>query len=109
MTKTLRVDTKPITRAFQKLRKHGYFAEKNWYCCQTCAVDAVPEENAEKYVVYCGGYDAECLKESGSTFLSWAGDDKFICDTLKEAGLKVDHDGSTKRRIWITLPNSTVN
>jgi hypothetical protein len=68
----------------------------------------VPDKNVSKYVFY-HGQDFDSLKETGQCFLCWDGDAKFICETLKEVGLKVDHDGSPGSRIMISMPNSVMN
>jgi hypothetical protein len=41
-----------LTKAFNALRKNGYFARQNFMCCQTCEWAAVPEKNESKVVFY---------------------------------------------------------
>jgi hypothetical protein len=94
--------TDQITRAFRTLQKSGYFARKNWTCCQTCGIAEIPD-GVEKYVFY-HDQDATGLWENGETHLCWRGDPKFICDTLQAAGLEVEHNGDDRTRILIKLP-----
>jgi len=35
-----------LAAAFEQLRADGYFAQPDWQCCQTCGVNAVPDEKS---------------------------------------------------------------
>lgn len=95
-------DKKPLNAAFRNLRQLGYFARQNFWCCQTCAVSAVPDESDERYVVY-HGQDADTLKETGSCYLAWSGNGTEIVTTLEASGVDAEWDGSEHTRIRITL------
>jgi hypothetical protein len=41
--------------------------------------------------------------------LAWSGNAQFICETLRDAGLEVRHDGSDNSRIEIALPGYEKN
>lgn len=90
-----------INVAFRTLRKRGYFARQNFWCCQTCGCAAVPEDHAKSYVFY-HNQDAETLKKDGGTFLAWDGDGDEIVKCCLEAGLIVKWDGNKNTRIWIS-------
>jgi hypothetical protein len=92
-----------LKRAFKELRRRGYFARANFWCCQTCGVNAVPEDKAHKYVFY-HAQDNDHLNEHGVCHLNWGGDPeeiKFICEAC---GLKVKWNGSSARRLEISAP-----
>ena len=77
-----------LTLAFKLLRKKGYFARQNFWCCQSCAWSAIPEGKNSKVVFYHNQDNAQ-LKEDGQCYLSYDGDVKEIMDTLKENGVNV--------------------
>jgi hypothetical protein len=47
-----------LTLAFEELRSIGYFARQNFWCCQSCAWYAIPEEKSLKSVFF-HGQDAD--------------------------------------------------
>jgi len=87
-----------LTIAFRALRKAGYFAKQNFWCCQSCAWYAVPEERADRVVFY-HQQDRESLSRSGSVHLAWSGDGHEICRILNENGIETEWDGSENKRI----------
>lgn len=89
-----------LTAAFRVLRKEGYFARKNFWCCQSCAWAAVPEEKAAKAVFY-HKQDADMLRTSNAVYLAWAGNGKEIVSILESNGLCVTWDGSDNSRILV--------
>jgi hypothetical protein len=91
-----------ILRAFNQLRKDGFFAEPDWTCCQTCGVAELPD-GVEDYVFF-HMQDAECLRETGDCYLSYGGDARHIVRRLKEAGLTVEWNGSESTRIRVAGP-----
>jgi len=95
-----------IDIAFSKLEAAGYFTRKNFWCCQTCGVAAVPDDAAENYIFY-HEQDADTLRDTGSCYLCFAGDGSFICTTLNKAGIATEWDGSDRSRIRMVL-NSAV-
>ena len=102
-------DAKKIARrideAFAALREQGFFAKAHHTCCQSCGLAEIPEDKEMAYVFY-HMQDAENLKDAGVCYLAWGGKvgEKFghtICDTIREAGLEVDWDGSEHTRIKV--------
>jgi hypothetical protein len=88
-----------LNNAFAVLRKRGYFAKQNWQCCQTCGVDAVPDDVTD-YVFY-HGQAALMMEERGAVHLSWGGDGNEIVKVFRDNGLDVDWDGSDGQRIGV--------
>jgi hypothetical protein len=91
------MDTK-LSKAFKTLRKAGYFARQNFWCCQTCGWSDVPDEKAEKAVFYHAQDNDE--KKLGHPFhISWAGNGNEICKIFRDCGITVEWDGSENKRI----------
>ena len=92
-----------INKVFTALRKAGYFAKQKFWCCQTCALSAIPD-GIEKYVYY-NKQDADSINEDGSLnkhlCLAWEGDGLEICKIIRAQGLSVKWDGSKDTRIKI--------
>jgi hypothetical protein len=102
-----------IKDAFEVLREHGYFAQQDWWCCQSCGVTAVPDEACDdgqwRYVFYHGQDTqniADALREGRrpQCYLSWAGAGEEIAAEMRAAGLDVEWDGSDDRRICVPEP-----
>jgi hypothetical protein len=91
-----------LTKAFKALRKKGYFARQNFWCCSTCAWSAMTDEQIKKAVFY-HRQDADDLREIGSCYLAWSGNGHEIVEVLKENGIEVDWNGSNVTRITITV------
>ncbi len=100
----LLTDRDRIRDAFKDLRKLGYFARMNFWCCQTCAWYAVPEDKAEK-VVFFHHQDADSFDKIGNLeremYLAWSGDPQVIIDTLNNHDLIATHDGNEYTRIMV--------
>lgn len=92
--------SKELNTAFRALRKQGYFARQNFWCCSSCGCYAVPEDKAETFVFY-HRQDADRLAETGETYLTWAGDPTVIRSVFECAGMEVEHDGSESTRILV--------
>lgn len=88
-----------LTIAFRALRKAGYFAKQNFWCCQSCAWHAVPEERADRAVFYHQQDKEGLLRGAGSVHLAWSGDGHEICRILNENGIETEWDGSENKRI----------
>lgn len=89
-----------LTQAFKALRKAGYFARQNFWCCQSCAWAAVPEDKSEKVVFFHNQDNANKL--NGESFmLAWAGDGYEIVRILMDNGIKTKWDGSENTRIEV--------
>lgn len=92
-----------LTKAFRALRKVGYIARQNFWCCQSCALsalNALPDE-CVKYVFY-HKQDADNLRDNGACYLAWGGDGEQIVSILKEAGIAVEWDGNSATRIKVS-------
>ena len=96
------MDKTKITKAFRELRKQGYVAKQNFWCCQSCAWGDLSDEESEKAVFY-HEQDNQDLKENGKCCLSWSGDGQLIVDILTKNGLIVEWDGSNNKRIVIEI------
>ena len=89
-----------LTRAFGALRKKGYFARQNFWCCQSCGWAAIPAEKTGKVVFFHNQDNRDKIK--GKPFmLAWAGDGQEIVDTLKEFGVETSWDGDSGKRIQV--------
>jgi hypothetical protein len=91
-----------LTKAFDELRKHGYFAKEDFWCCQTCGWAAIPDEQADKAVFY-HNQDTERLQETGELYLCWSGDGQEIKTILEAEGLTVEWDGTDNTRILVKV------
>jgi hypothetical protein len=89
-----------LTKAFAALRKAGYFAKQNFWCCQTCGWAAVPDEQAEKAVFY-HNQDNDRKKEGKPFMLAWSGDGNQICKILNDNGIKTNWSGDEDNRIEV--------
>ncbi len=89
-----------LTKAFAALRKAGYFARQNFWCCQSCAWAAMTDEQGKKAVFYHAQDNADKVK--GKPFyLGWSGDGKEICDILNKNGVRTDWEGENNKRIQV--------
>jgi hypothetical protein len=95
-------DRRGLNKAFKELSKMGYFAKKNYLCCQGCAVASMDEEQAEKYVFY-HNQDNFDLTHAGFAYLAWSGNGNEIVDVLIKHGVTTIWNGSDTQRIKITL------
>ena len=91
---------KNLNAAFRQLRKAGYFAMQDFWCCSTCGWASVPEEKQDRAVFY-HRQDTPDIKEFGNVHLAWSGDGEEICNILRENGLTVKWDGSANKRILV--------
>jgi len=101
---------KRLTAGFRALRRRGYAAKQNWWCCQTCGQAAFPDK-VTRYAFY-HAQDAAGLRAAEKNllkgkdvklgvYLAWSGDGHEIEKALTEAGLAVVWDGSETTRIWV--------
>jgi hypothetical protein len=94
------MDNKNLTKAFQALRKKGYFAKQNFWCCSSCGWFGVPKDN-EKKVVFYHNQDNDDKKKGKPFHIAWAGDANEIMETFKENGVETSWTGSPAQRILI--------
>jgi hypothetical protein len=69
-----------VRKAFVALRKRGFFARMNFWCCQTCGWAAVPE--GRDNVVFYHAQDKETMNKHGVLWLAWSGDGAAIVQEL---------------------------
>jgi len=93
-----------LKKAFVNLRKAGYFARMNFWCCTSCAAAAVPEDKSEKAVYY-HSQDKEGLDKNGEVYLGWAGDASEIIGILTKMGLWVQWEGTKDNKILVSVPD----
>ena len=84
-------------RAFHDLRSKGYECYAELLCCQTCALSAI---EGNKYVFW-HTQDADNALEDGTLMLCWDGNGGEIVETLRAAGLEVEWDGNSGRKIAV--------
>lgn len=94
-----------VNKAFRLLRKAGYFAQQDYWCCQSCAWNAVPEDSYDSgKVVFYHHQDNDAWKgkELGKRlYLAWAGDGNEIVRIIQSVGLATEWDGTENNRIQI--------
>jgi hypothetical protein len=95
-----------VNQAFKLLRKTGYIAKQNFWCCQSCGWSAINNDypDAEKVVFYHNQDNDSWNKNKEldhSLALAWAGNGAEIVDIIKSVGLNVEWDGSEDKRIMI--------
>jgi len=105
-----KTDKQLLNNAFSQLRKHGYFAEQNFACCQSCGLSAVPDKNADKYVFY-HDQDNDSIEngriDKNGMCIAWAGDAKQIAEIISQTGLKAYWNGKRGTRILVLSQNTT--
>lgn len=89
-----------LTKAFVALRKAGYFAKQNFWCCQSCAWSAIPDDKADKAVFY-HNQDNQSKLNGEPFMLAWSGDGNQICKILNENGVETKWSGDTNTRIEV--------
>lgn len=101
--------TDKLTAAFRELRKRGFFARRNFWCCQSCGWSAVPATNRLGHpfagVVFYHAQDAEQLEKSGECYLAWSGDGHQIVRILNQFGINTEWDGEKATRILVKESN----
>ena len=90
-----------LQNAFKRLRKLGYVARSNFWCCSSCAWSDLTEAQASHAVFY-NKQAGENFKNNGQVHLQWSGDGKLITSVLREEGLTLDWDGTLQNSITVT-------
>ena len=100
-------DNQKIGNAFKELRKMGWFARMNFWCCQSCGCSAIPDEAKDKFVFY-HKQDAEAIRSNGNIMgmgihltHGEGGDANEICAVLRKNGLDVEWNGDMGKRIMV--------
>jgi len=99
-----RNDRYRVKRAFEVLRKKGYFARMNFSCCGSCGtseIDQIFQDNPEKYpdekYVFYHNQDNDAYDKNGDfkkLNLRWSGNPTTIILALIGQGLDVTWSGS---------------
>jgi hypothetical protein len=95
-------NTKKLVVAFRNLRKKGYLAKRNFWCCNTCAWYDLSDEEAKK-AVFLTKQAEQSMRETGKVYLSWNGNGREIVQVFKDAGLSVEWNGSKGQKIVADL------
>lgn len=96
-----------IKAAFRRLRKLGYEAHMDWWCCQTCGCAAL-KAGTVNYVFYhdqdaaAFGRDGNLGGDRGGLYLAWGGDGNVIRSALEDEGLSVEWNGKDDQCIVVT-------
>lgn len=107
-----RNDKQRFNAVFRILRKLGFFAKQDFWCCMTCGVHAVPDD-AKKWVFYHGqdvdafrlGYNGPKTKflhkpiaiAFGTTLV----EGREIVGVFESEGFEVEWDGMMEHRIMV--------
>ena len=113
-----------IRDAFKQIRKQGGIARMNYTCCQSCAWAEIesdyPDANDDSTIVFYHRQDAEALTKYGNLERDWTwkgdervyytrklylahqGNSDFIARVLRDNGLTLEWDGTSRQRIAIT-------
>lgn len=92
-----------LNQAFRELRKAGYFARQNFWCCSSCACADIPQAYGNKFVFY-HKQAGENLQHEGQCYLQWGmdGNAHEIVDILRKNGVQASWEGSENNAILIT-------
>jgi hypothetical protein len=101
-------DRAKIRKAFDELRKLGWFARQSFCDCQTCGCAEVPESYNNKFVFY-HQQDAEAIniddgnicKDGMYLTHGEGGSGREIVKALKAHGLKASWNGNNDTRILV--------
>lgn len=97
-----------VSAAFRTLRKQGYVAKQNYWCCNGCGTSALAQEygaDCEKWLFY--NKQAGDRLRAGKQFrLTWGGNGWQIAYALREQGLEVDWNGEDSQTIGVSLPEA---
>lgn len=102
LTVAFNENKKLLNKGFKQLRKLGYVAHQDFWCCSTCGWAALTEKECEKAVFY-HHQDKQRMLEDGEVYLAWSGNGDEIVKVFTDLGLKVEWDGSKSKRIKIDL------
>lgn len=105
-------DKKVFNQMFKSLRKVGFIARQNYWCCQSCAWSAIsddyPHATDDSNIVFYHNQDADSFDRDGyltsTIYLAWQGDGNKIKEMAEMFGYTVDWNGTENQRIGI-VPN----
>jgi hypothetical protein len=98
-----------LTIAFRNLRKVGYIAKQNFWCCQTCGWAAIEEKNPDvKKVIFYHHQDADDIPY-GKVMLAWDGDAEEIKQIVSMTGLMLSGGETSDKRIQATYLDDLKN
>jgi len=88
-----------LNKAFRDLRKQGYFAKQNFWCCNSCGWGAMTQEESKKAVFY---HEQEASNKSGDVlYLSWSGDANEIMRAFNLNNIFTSWNGDPNTKIII--------
>ena len=87
-----------LNKMFRELRKQGFFAKQNFWCCQLCGWAVVPKDKRD--AAFYHKQDADDIP-SGRVHLAWRGNGAAICKAAQAAGLVTNWDGTPGKRIEV--------
>jgi len=91
-----------VNKAFALLRKAGYIAKQNFWCCQSCAWAALSDDVTKVVFYHRQDNDAWKGKElKDNLYLAWMGDGNEIVGIIQSVGLQVEWGGTEGTRIKI--------
>jgi len=86
-----------LNRLFKELRKQGYFARQNFWCCDTCATSEIYKE--KDYVFY-NQQAGDRLKRCGDrVMIAFRGDATEICNIARKEGFITNWNGDLMTKI----------
>ena len=91
---------KKLGKAFDAMNDAGIFARTNFWCCQTCAINAIPD-GVTDYCFY-HRQDTDDLEDNGSCYLSFGGDAAKIIKILEAHDIVVRWSGKVAERIYVS-------
>ena len=91
-----------LSRAFKQLRKVGYFARQNFWCCQSCAWYDIEQKGKGEKAVFFHQQDNQQRQRGVPFYLAWSGDGQEIVDVLRRNGIDVNWEGNENSRIQIS-------
>ena len=102
------VDNKRLSSAFSTLRKEGFVAKENFWCCKYCAWEHLKDFPNNTNIVFYSKSESSMAfssKEIKNILnLNWRGDANRIIEVLNENGFDVTWDNDSNSCIQI-LPN----
>lgn len=88
-----------LNKSFRDLRKQGYFAKQNFWCCNSCGWGAMTQEESKKAVFY---HEQEASNKSADVlYLSWSGDANEIMRVFNLNNIFTSWNGDSDTKIII--------
>lgn len=81
------ISNKALDNAFAEIEANGHFARRNWECCNSCGLYAVPEEYKDSYIFIHSQAEHD-LDYYGKCFANWDGDVEMMVAVLEKHGIE---------------------